>query len=90
MIQDFDLILICALRYALGRRTYITQVVADSIITQIPNLGFNSLKIMIRDIDSTQNLGDQCDIDNWIKLKSMLKLEIQKREDCQSGLMERS
>lgn len=90
MIQDLDLILICALRYALGRRTYITSVVSNSIIDQIPNLGSKSLKVMIRDIDSIHNLGDQCDIDNWTKLKSMLELEIQKREDCQRGLMERS
>ena len=85
MIQDFGLILVCALRYALGRRTYITSVVANTIIQQIPNIGTRDLKVMIKDIDSTPNLGDQCDIDNWIKLKSMLKLEIQKREDCQRG-----
>ena len=90
MIQDFGLILVCALRYALGRRTYITSIVADTIIHQIPNIGTKDLKVMLNDINTTSDLGDQCDIDNWTKLKSMLELEIQKREDCQRGLMERS
>jgi len=65
---------LCALRYALGRRTYITGVVADFIISKIGNMSEKCRLIMIRDIKDAGDLGDNCDADNWRRL--LTKLEI--------------
>lgn len=65
----------CALRYALGRRTYITGCVADFITEVIPELTEKTKSVMIRDIEECDDLGDDCDKESWIKLLKKLKNE---------------
>ncbi len=64
---------ICSLRYALGRRTYITGVVADFIIDKLDELTPKTKSVMIRDIESCDDYGDDCDKESWINLLNKLK-----------------
>ena len=84
--MDFVLILECALRYALGRRTYITEFVANYIKKFIPYLETRDLAIIIKDIDRQRNdtlsdkpLGDEEDEEAWNDLYDEVKKEIDRR-----------
>ena len=48
--QDFELMMISALRYAIGRYTYMPSVTIDYIRYLIPQLSLKTLFIMKRDI----------------------------------------
>jgi hypothetical protein len=52
MKNDYECILICAIRYALGRQTYMVEVVTNYIINEIPKLTNKCKDIMIRDIEN--------------------------------------
>lgn len=47
----FGTICLCALRYALGRQTYMPGIVQDFIRAHINEIDQSSIKVMIRDID---------------------------------------
>lgn len=51
--QDFELMMISALRYAIGRYTYMPSVTIDYIRYLIPQLSTNTLFVMQRDIRET-------------------------------------
>ena len=61
----------CAVRYGLGRMTYITGVISDFMMQQ--ELSKHCKEIMIRDIEECENYGHQCDKDSWMKLLDFLK-----------------
>ncbi len=72
--DDFEQdIWICALRYALGRRTYITGVVADFILSRSGELTPRVISVMIRDIEECEDYGADCDKKSWMKLLEDLK-----------------
>ena len=48
--QDFETMLICAMRYAIWRGSYIPSIVIDYIRFLLPQLSINTLFIMQRDI----------------------------------------
>lgn len=74
MNNEFEqTIWICALRYALGRRTYITGVVSDYILSRSGELTEKTISVMVRDIETCDNYGDECDKKHWMKLLSDLK-----------------
>lgn len=37
-MKDVDIVLMCALRYSLGRRTYVTSVVSQAIVDEWDNV----------------------------------------------------
>ena len=70
--EDLECIIGCALRYAIGRNTYMPGIVSDFIKNHIGILSENSIDNMIRDIDrELQSDIDKADI--WQSLKSDLK-----------------
>ena len=81
-------ILVCAVRYALGRRTYIVGVVCDYVKAKIRTLSKHCIIILIRDIEEEMErchrlgytLGDDCDEREWIKLLEVLKKETEDAE----------
>ena len=78
-IYDLENILIMALRYSLGRRTYVTVEIND-FIKRYPSLITERVcTIMLRDIGrylSDREIGlikdDKCDYDSWIDLNNWL------------------
>ena len=76
--SDLKDIVICALRYALGRRTYVTFATADFIMNN-PDLIDKRVKtVMTRDLqeyfayrDCYYN-DDECDYNSWLRLYEWL------------------
>lgn len=48
--KDFETILLCAVRYAIGRQTYIPSLVIDYITPLLPYLSDNTLKLIANEI----------------------------------------
>lgn len=66
--------LISALRYALGRKTYIVGKTVDYIIKELPRLGNDCKKVMIHDIEHPlHGYGHECDRKDWMRLLTELK-----------------
>lgn len=78
-IYDFQDIVISALRYSLGRRTFITQTTAD-FIKEYPEIIDKRVKqVMLNDLNEYFNMranaysmDDNCDYDTWLDLKRWL------------------
>lgn len=75
MFSRDEHIWIGAVRYALGRRTYIVGITVDYMMTRIPIMSPGCKDIMIRDIEEQEPLGygDACDRIEWMKLLDKLK-----------------
>lgn len=80
---DFDFMVSCAVRYALGRRTYAVSVVCDYVLRNISLLDKQTLMVMRRDIDehdARHDLGDECDIRCWVSVYEAIALEMKRRK----------
>lgn len=69
-MSDYEQIIISAVRYALGRMTYIVSVTVNYILEEIENnnLSDRCLDVIAEDIRTTKNLGMDCDKQEWLKL----------------------
>lgn len=78
-----ELILICAVRYTLGRMTYMVDEVCRYVTLKRDELSRECINVIIRDIkeemqryhDVGQVLGMECDEKNWMWLLETLKSE---------------
>lgn len=79
-IDDLQAFYECALRYALGRRTYITLVISEGIMN-LPDgiIDARSRQVMLRDLERyfENRLNgwikdDDCDYENWKDLYDYL------------------
>lgn len=75
MITDYEHMLISALRYALGRRTYIVSMAVEYIENELPKLANHCKDIMIKDIEEQEEFGygAECDKEDWMWLLKRLK-----------------
>ena len=65
---DLKLIMICAFRYSLGRRTYMPSTIVDLIINNSDLFNEYDWKRFIKETKEEKYLGDNCDIQTWNKL----------------------
>lgn len=75
----FGLMMCSAVRYALGRMTYITGVTCDFITPLVPYLDMSALNNIYKDITEhaeTNRLGMDVDREKWLKLRSEIQKEI--------------
>ena len=78
--DDFGAVLNCAVRYALGRRTYMPHLVIDYIVPILPSLTDKTLWCFERDLSSATNFGDsQIDEPHWREFLKLVKDEIEGR-----------
>lgn len=69
----FDSVMISAVRYCIGRRTYIPEMVTSWIMGHCGGLlGRGTIHVMQRDIDEANSLGDRCDVETWTKFRAWL------------------
>lgn len=76
-----ELIIICAVRYALGRMSYVVGEVCSHVAAKQHELSKNCINVIIRDIEEElhiyhergQMLGMECDEQNWLWLLENLK-----------------
>lgn len=66
--EDFETILICAERYALGRRSYMPSLVIGYITPLLPRLSKKTLAVLAKDISGASYWGDETiDKPCWMK-----------------------
>lgn len=77
-------IYLCAMRYALGRRTYVVDEVCNAIKAHIRDLDAKDIWVMERDLcyaELGNNLGDPTiDAPRWRELMNALEDELERRE----------
>lgn len=80
--EDFGTVLVCSLRYCIGRQTYMPSFVIDFIRPLLPDLDNRTLKVMINDIKYAESYGDErIDKPVWMCFLSDIEQEIELRED---------
>ena len=84
--KDFETILLCAVRYAIGRRTYIPSLVIDYMTPLLPYLSEDVLKLLANEITKYEAyegaLGDEMiDRPYWIEFLRKIRLEIGGRNE---------
>ena len=73
--DDFGCIINCALRYAIGRHTYMPSVVMDFIRKHIDALDTKTISVMIEDIDREIKDEELDQREDWIGLQNDLKVQ---------------
>lgn len=76
---DLGSVFICAVRYCLGRCTYMPKLVTDFILPYIPYLENRTLRVMIEDIRKAPSYGMECDTATWMLFLGKLEAEADKR-----------
>ena len=84
--KNFETILLCAVRYAIGRRTYVPSLVIDYITPLLPYLSEDVLKLIADEIIGHYTyegaLGDEkIDKPYWIDFLRKIRLEIGGRHE---------
>ena len=83
--KDFETILLCAVRYAIGRQTYIPSLVIDYITPLLPYLSYWILGLMAAEtIDHNYEggLGDEkIDKPYWLDFLRKIRLEMGGRNE---------
>ena len=82
--KDFETILLCAVRYAIGRQTYIPSLVIDYITPLLPYLSENTLRLIANEITEHDTyeggLGDEkIDRPYWLNFKRKILAEMERR-----------
>ena len=85
--EDLQTIMICAVRYSLGRRSYMPGLVTGWITNNcVGKLDKGRIEIMMRDIQEQRemgeranypSLGDPCDVRTWEKFEAWLYGQLQ-------------
>jgi hypothetical protein len=85
MLTNDEHILICAVRYALGRMSYMVSVVCGYVAIKHRELSQECIAIIVRDIEEEiemchkigRTCGMECDEREWLRL-----LETLKKKEC--------
>lgn len=74
-MSDYEQIVISAVRYALGRMTYIVELTVNYILQQIEDdkLSDHCLRVIAEDIEKAKDYGWECDKKDWMKLKKRIE-----------------
>lgn len=70
--SDFGCIVLCAVRYAISRQTYMPQVVVEYIRKYMNVLDTNTIKVIVEDIDREIDMQSVDCPSMWLKLKEEL------------------
>ena len=86
--QDFELMMISALRYAIGRYTYMPSVTIEYIRYLIPQLSAKTLFVMQRDITEEIERYQHMERElymakEWEKLAEEMRIEYEKKKAVQ-------
>ena len=82
---QFGQMMVSAMRYALGRMSYVVTTTCDYIRPLIPYLETSILYIMEKDIEEhkkNHDLGMVCDKQEWLELWNDIKHEIARRNSA--------
>lgn len=77
----FGAILNCAVRYCLGRMSYMPGLVIDYITPMLPRLTKKTLWCFVRDIEGCESLGMEMDKKKWMEFLAKVKEAIANAEN---------
>lgn len=79
--EEFGMIVTCAIRYAIGRMTYMPSIVCEFTLRNLSMLDDKTIDIIIRDIMETleRSQGKLADSELWLNLKAKAEEEMTKR-----------
>ena len=81
--DEFGLMLNCAVRYAMGRETYMPHAVMDFITPLLSKLTVKTLACMNRDLNQPELFGglghEKIDAPRWIEFHTAVKYELERR-----------
>ena len=78
--EDFGAVLNCAIRYCIGRQTYMPSLVIGFIRPQLPYLNDKTLRCFERDLSNATYFGDETiDKPVWLKFKTEVEYELKRR-----------
>ena len=80
-MSDEELIILCAFRYILGRRSYIVKTIFDLIQDRLHKISSQAIKIMLKDLSTDNIFKDKCDIECCNEFKKSLEKTLQQREN---------
>ena len=84
--KDFGAVLNCAIRYCIGRQTYMPGLVIDFITPLLPYLSNKTLWCMERDLSDATYFGDESiDTPVWMKFKANVEYEVRRRKGNESN-----
>ena len=79
----FGCVLNCAVRYSIGRRTYMPKLVMDFISPLLPYISDKTLYNLEKDVRGADNYGDtSVDFPDWMNFLSKITAEVQRRADA--------
>ena len=83
--EDFGAVLICAVRYCLGRQTYMPGLIIGYITPLLPRISDKTLRCMETDLSKPDLYGgfgnEKIDEPMWIKFRNNVQEEIQRRKE---------
>lgn len=82
--STFGMMMCSAVRYAIGRMTYITGTTCEFITPLVPYLDISALQSINKDItehEEMNQLGMDIDREHWLKLQSAIQHEIAFRKN---------
>lgn len=78
--EESELLLVCAVRYCIGKQTYMPRVVIRRIKPMLPDLTPATLLIMRKDIKTAGDWGDEeVDKPGWMKFLADIEAELERR-----------
>lgn len=77
--DDFGMLLNCAVRYAIERKTYIPQAVINYIKPMLQNISDKTLSCMVHDIESAKNYRNKSIEPEWFDFLNEIQKEQQRR-----------
>lgn len=81
--QDFGTVCVCALRYAMGRETYMPSLVRDFVRPLLTQLPGKTLAVMINDCEEQERMNmwgsETIDKPGWVRWKQELLAEKERR-----------
>lgn len=74
-MTDYEHIVISAVRYALGRMTYIVELTVNYILEEIEEdkLSDKCLSVILQDLKDCTYFGNYCDEREWKRLKERIE-----------------
>ena len=78
--RDFGTVCGCAVRYSLGRQTYMPSLVQQFINRNLKLIDSNSLAVMVRDIKEAPSYGNErIDKPGWMNFLAVLEKDLKDR-----------
>lgn len=83
-VRHFSELAECAVRYALGRTTYVSYSVPAAITANMEFMSTKALKNIVRDVVDYKlghgRIGMECDEESWMAFKARCEETIKERE----------